>query len=299
MLRLLGNKIIAFITKYLSLILLVTLCLSLLLPLIWLLYTSFKTSIEYYENTFALPSEWVFSNYTTVLPLLARAGEVVTNDAIILYGVPDMIATSVIWSAGVSFMSVFFTMITAYVISKYTFWGNKIIYMTGIFVMIVPIIGALPSAMVIKKALGVYDSMFMHILTSPGVCFSGMWFLLFYASWKGISWSYAEAAFIDGAGHWSVMLRIMLPMMIPTFSAIFLLSFLGNWNDYGTFIIWLPSYVNLAYGMYKFQMFATNWGASTPQIMAGFVVCMVPTVLLYLGTQKLISSKLTVGGLKG
>ncbi len=297
MLHLLGNKIVNFITKYFSLILLTLLCISLLLPLVWLLYTSFKTPVEYFENTIALPQKWIFSNYTSVIPLLQT--EVITSESIIVYDAADMILTSIIWSGSISFVSMFFTLITAYVMAKYTFIGNKIIYMIGIFVMIVPIIGALPSAMVIKKALGVYDNMFMHVVVSPGVCFSGMWFLLFYAGWKGIPWSYAEAAFIDGAGHWSVMLRIMLPMMLPTFSAIFLLSFLGNWNDYGTFIIWLPSYVNLAYGMYQFQMFATNFGASPPQVMAGFVICMIPTVVLYLFTQKLISSKLTVGGLKG
>ena len=134
---------------------------------------------------------------------------------------------------------------------------------------------------------------------SPGVCFSGVWFLLFYAAFQGVPWEYAEAAFIDGAGHYKVMFRIMLPLMIPTFSAIFLLSFLSTWNDYNTFIMWLPSYANLAYGMYLFQMDASSYGASMPQIMAGFIICMIPTVIIYIASQKLITSKLMIGGLKG
>lgn len=297
LLRILGNKHLSRVVKVLSLTLMVVFCISLLVPLAWMLYTSFKPSIEYFENSFRLPQEWTLYNYETVLPMLEV--ELLTSRGVVVFGVLDMLFVSVIWSVGIPFVSLFFTLITAYVISKYKFKGRNTIYMIGIFVMIVPIIGGLPSQMVIKRALGIYDSIFMHILISPGVCFSGVWFLLFYAAFKRIPWDYAEAGFIDGAGHFTVMFRLILPMMIPTFMAVFLLSFLGTWNDYNTFIMWLPSYVNLSYGMYRFQMDASNYGASMPQIMAGFIFCMIPTVILYCASQKLISSKLSVGGLKG
>ncbi len=283
--------------KYISIALLFIFTFSLLIPLIWMIYTAMKPSLEYFENSFRLPQNWTFSNFLTVLPMLQI--RILTDRGEVLFRVWDMLGTSVIWAAGNAFVSQFFTLITAYVIAKYKFIGKNVIYMIGIFVMIVPIIGALPSQMVVKKALGIYDSMFMHIITSPGVCFSGLWFLLYYAAFQGVPWEYAEAAFIDGAGHYKVMFKIMLPMMIPTFSAIFLLGFLGTWNDYNSFIMWLPSYANLAYGMYLFQLDASNYGASMPQIMAGFIICMIPTVILYVSSQKLITSKLMVGGLKG
>ena len=297
LLRLLGNKVMSVCLKYISIALLFIFTFSLLIPLIWMIYTAMKPSLEYFENSFRLPQNWTFRNFLTVLPMLQI--RILTDRGEVLFRVWDMLGTSVIWAAGNAFVSQFFTLITAYVIAKYKFIGKNVIYMIGIFVMIVPIIGALPSQMVVKKALGIYDSMFMHIITSPGVCFSGLWFLLYYAAFQGVPWEYAEAAFIDGAGHYKVMFKIMLPMMIPTFSAIFLLGFLGTWNDYNSFIMWLPSYANLAYGMYLFQLDASNYGASMPQIMAGFIICMIPTVILYVSSQKLITSKLMVGGLKG
>lgn len=297
LLRILGNKPLSIAVKIISIALLILLCVMLLVPLLWMFYTAFKPALEYFENSFALPREWTGDNFKTVLPLLKI--ELLTSQGEVVFRIQHMLLVSVLWSAGIPFVSLFFTIITAYVISKYEFRGKNFIYMLGIFVMITPIIGALPSAMVIKRALGIYDNIWLHILTSPGVCFSGLWFLLFYAAFKRLPWAYAEAGFMDGAGHFSVMFRLMLPMMIPTFSAIFLLSFLGNWNDYGTFIIWLPSYANLAYGMYLFQMDASSYGAAMPQIMAGFILCIIPTVIIYVFSQKLISSKLTVGGLKG
>lgn len=297
LMRLLGNKVLSAILKYLSIALLIIFAISLLIPLFWMLYTAFKPSLEYYENSFKLPDNWTFYNFTSVMPMLQV--RILTDRGEVLFRAWDMLGISIIWAAAIPFVSLFFTLITAYVIAKYKFVGRNAIYMIGIFVMIVPIIGALPSQMVVKRVLGIYDNMFMHIITSPGVCFSGVWFLLFYAAFQGVPWEYAEAAFIDGAGHYKVMFRIMLPLMIPTFSAIFLLSFLGTWNDYNTFIMWLPSYANLAYGMYLFQMDASSYGASMPQIMAGFIICMIPTVIIYIASQKLITSKLMIGGLKG
>ena len=297
LLRLLGNKVLSGILKYVSIALLFIFAFSLLIPLIWMIYTAFKPSMEYFENSFKLPRNWTFSNFLTVMPMLQV--RILTDRGEVLFRAWDMLGISIIWAAGIAFVSLFFTLITAYVMAKYKFIGRNVIYMIGIFVMIVPVIGALPSQMVVKKALNIYDNMFMHIITSPGVCFSGMWFLLFYAAFQSVPWEYAEAAFIDGAGHYRVMFTIMLPLMIPTFAAIFLLSFLGTWNDYNTFILWLPSYANLAYGMYLFQLDASSYGASMPQIMAGFIICMIPTVIIYVASQKLITSKLMVGGLKG
>ena len=91
-----------------------------------------------------------------------------------------------------------------------------------------------------------------------------------------------------------------LPMILPTDMVIFVLSFLGSWNDYQTFMIWLPSTPNLAYGLYMFQGISRKlYKASTVEIMAGFSLVIIPTVILYVSSQKLILSKFTVGGLKG
>ncbi|HAS56207.1 MAG TPA: hypothetical protein DCR94_02960, partial [Firmicutes bacterium] len=85
---------------------------------------------------------------------------------------------------------------------------------------------------------------------------------------------------------------------------IFLLSFLGAWNDYASFKIWLPSYSNLAYGLYEFQDNVLNLAGggnagTVPMVMAGFTIVVIPTILVYFLSQKLIMSKFTVGGLKG
>ena len=294
----LGNKTLSRIFKYITLTALILFCLSLIALLFWMTYTSFKSTVEYFENSFALPQKLRFDNYTKAAEML-QIELLSPSRGLIVYDFFDMFLISVIWAFCIPFVSLFFTLMVSYVMSKYEWRGRNAIYLLGIVIMVMPIYGSTGMQMVIRKALGMYDNLLMTVVTSPGYCFSGMWFLLFYAGWKAIPMEYSEAAFIDGAGHFKSMFAIMMPMMIPTFSAIFLLNFLSTWNDYNTFLLWLPSYANLAYGMYLFQNDASNYGAAMPQIMAGFIICMLPTTVIYAASQKLISSKLTIGGLKG
>ena len=276
-------------------VVLVVYCVSLFVLPIWMMLTSFKDPIEYATNTFGLPEVFGFDNYKSVFDKLK-----ITIDDYTTYNMFHMFGFSMLYSVGSSFVNVFFTTCMAYVLSKYKFVGGNFIYNLGIVVMIVPIIGALPSAMLVRRQLGVYNNMLMHILTSPATCFSGMNFLLLYGAFKSIPWDYAEAVFIDGGNDYTAFFRMYLPMILPTAMVIFVLSFLGAWNDYQTFMIWLPDTPNLAYGLYMFQGISRKlYKASTVEIMAGFSLVIIPTVILYVSSQKLILSKFTVGGLKG
>ena len=278
-------------------VLLVVYCISLLVLPIWMILTSFKDPIDYISNRFGFPEPPIWDNYKGIYDKLQIPAD---EDGLIKYNMFHMLGFSVLYSVGSSFVNVFFTTCMAYVLSKYKFFGRNFIYNLGIVVMIVPIIGSLPSAMVVRSTLKVYDNMLLHILTSPSTCFSGMNFLLLYGAFKSLPWDYAEAVFIDGGNDFTAFFRMYLPMILPTDVVIFVLSFLGSWNDYQTFMLWLPSTPNLAYGLYQFQgQSRALFKASTVEIMAGFSLVILPTVLLYVCSQRLILSKFTVGGLKG
>ena len=287
------------VLKWLLIAVMLLYCVTLMIPLVWMIMTSFKDGfLEYMENPLGFPKSFNFKNYVSVFNKLKM--EVITkNGAKISYGILPMTGFSLLWSTSIAGINVFFTTLMAYVIAKYRFFGRRFLYALGIFVMITPIVGSMPSAMIVKKTLNVYNNMLLTILTSPSTSFSGLYFLLMHAAFSGISWSYAEAALIDGAGHYTVLFRIMLPMVLPSMAVIFVLLFLGSWNDYMTFLIWLPSYPNLALGMYSFNTDAQLYLATVPEIMAGFTIVIIPTITLYAALQKTIMSKFTVGGLKG
>ena len=165
--------------------------------------------------------------------------------------------------------------------------------------MIIPIVGNLPAAMDVRKnIIPTWDNMFLTIITGPTTVFSGFNFLLLYGAFKSMPWDYAESVFLDGGGNFTALFKIYLPMVLPTSTVIFVLAFLGAWNDYSTFMLWLPSSPNLAYGLYMLRA-NSQVSLSTPALMAGFTLIVIPTVILYAASQKLIMSRFNIGGLKG
>lgn len=289
---------ISKISEVIIYIFMALLALSLLIPLVWMIINSFKGYIEYYSTSpFKFAKSFSFDNYKYAIDHLKVT--LTTDKGRFTYNFVSMIVTSFIYASGSSLMNVLLSTCCAYVISKYKFIGGNVIYTIGIVIMALPIIGGLPSAMLIKRSLGVYDNLLLTILTGPSTAFSGMTFLILYAAFKAIPWDYAEAVFIDGGGHFRAFIQVMFPLVLPTCAVLFILGFIGNWNDYETFLIWLPSSANLAFGMYYFQEYSALTQATKPSILAGFVIVAIPTSILYLSSQKLVNSKLNVGGLKG
>jgi ABC-type maltose transport system permease subunit len=78
-----------------------------------------------------------------------------------------------------------------------------------------------------------------------------------------------------------------------------MLGFVGAWNDYMTNVIWLPSYPNLAYGIYVFENYATIQGFTVPETLAGFVIVAIPSVLLWTISQRFVGDRIVAGSLKG
>ena len=269
-------------------------CASLLLPVFWMIWSSFKNVTEFSLYRFDLPKMWYPSNYAEVLELLKitkiRNGEYYT------YGVVGMTGYSILISAVLPLPGVIWPLAAGYIVSKYEFRGKKLFMAVNLFVMTVPFIGTLPAALRLSKALGRYDNLLLQVVLA-GSPF-GFGFLLYYGAFKGISKTYSEAAYLDGASQFTVMFRIIVPMVLPTAVAQYLLAFIAHWNDYMTVVTWLPSYPNLAYGMFIFQTDAKFYGAGMPHILAGFVIVAIPTSILWIAGQKLITSKMMVGGLK-
>ena len=274
--------------------------LTLLIPIAWMLINSFKTYVEYYQTTaFEFPQALRFDNYSFILKNFHYTVNSRDGTGKITYTLPWMFLYSAIWAIAPTLFRTLVTTMCAYVIAKYKFPGRDFIYNFGIVMMILPIIGSGGAGMILKRSLGVYNNMFMMIITNASGAFAGMHFMMLHAAFKGIPWEYAEAVFIDGGGHLRVFTTIMMPMIMPTVWVIVLLGVISGWNDYSTFLMWLPSYANIAIGIYKFQYNRIEMGTTMPQILASFVLVSMPIVILYVSVQKIITSNYMIGGLKG
>lgn len=272
---------------------------SLLIPILFTINTSFKDAYEYIIDPVKIsnPIKGI-SNYVDAFNSIEYTAVNQTLGYEITYGIGAMMVFSIVIAATTAFMNVFLPSLTAYAIARYDFKGKKLIYQIAILTMIIPIIGNLASSLSIRMQLGIYDNIVPYLLT----CGSGFGFnfILLHGAFKALPKEYQEAAQMDGAGHFTIMFRIYYPMMLPLFFSLFVLGFVGAWNDYMVNVVYLPSYPTLAYGVYYFQQNSTLMGEiPEPTKQAGFIIMAIPTTIIWLVSQKFIVSKMTVGGLKG
>ena len=126
----------------------------------------------------------------------------------------------------------------------------------------------------------------------------GFNFIVLYGFFANVSWSYAEAVFIDGGGHATVFFKIMLPQAFPPMMTLAIMSFIGCWNDYMTTLLYMPDYPTLASGIYKIQTTMKRDG-HYPLYFAGLVIATIPVIVIYSLFSDMIMKNFTVGGLKG
>mgnify|MGYP002797533130 CR=1 FL=1 len=268
-------------------------CLSMIYVLLFGFVNSLKDATDYeWNNPFGLPSKefgWHFDNYAKVLSdfkVFTLGG----NEVYLM----QMFFNSLFYAVLMSLFCMATQIITAYAIAKYDFRGKSVLYGVAVVVMLLPIIGSLASEVQMAEAFNFRNNLI-------GVCimkckYPGLYFLVFYATFKGLSWTYAEAAQSDGAGHFRVFIEIMLPLIKSTVFAVFILLFIEYWNDYYTPMVFLPESPTMSYGLFLFQ---TDNKASTPVQLASCLMACLPILVVFVAFKDKIMSNVTMGGIKG
>lgn len=257
---------------------------SLLFPFLWCLMNSFKGMQEFFYNVNGFPEKWYFDNWKNSLTLS------IDNNITI----PQMYLNSVILTVGCTFFSMFSCSATAYVLTKFDFYGKSAIYTAAIVIMMIPTMGSMAAMYRLYNTIGLINTYTGIFITSMGGFGSG--FLLLYGFYKNLSWTYAEAAQIDGAGHFRIYFGIMLPMAVPALTAVGILTGIGFWNDYFTVYMYAPEKANIAYGI---QRISSEAGADLPQVFAAMMLSVIPVLVVFACFQKTIMQNTAVGGVKG
>ena len=142
--------------------------------------------------------------------------------------------------------------------------------------------------------MGIMNS-YLMIVTSIGG-FS-MNFLYMHAFFKGMSWSYAEAAEIDGANDWQIFFKIYLPQSVAMVGSLYVLMWLTEWNSYGTALIYLPKLPTLAVGIYQFQT-AMQYDSKMNILYAACFISMIPPLIIFVLCNGALMSNISLGGIK-
>lgn len=288
-----GAEIVVFAIAF---IIFIAYAVSLLAPFYYLIINSFQSKNAYFTNlgeggnAFQLPKVWHPENFLIALQGMSLMDSVGRE----IY-LPEMIFNSVwytIFSAG---GGVIISAFSGYALAKYDFIGKNTIYAVIIFTLTVPIVGSSGAAFKLMSDINIYNSP-LFLITA--LCGYGTNFLVLYGFFKNLSWSFAEAVFIDGGGHFTAFFKVMLPQTQSAMLTLFIMAAIGSWNDYSTPLLYMPDFPTLASGLYRIQTSFTRNG-NVPAFFAGLIISVIPVVVVFSCCSGTIMENFTVGGLKG
>ncbi len=299
----LKNKITPFSIVFGLILLLYTIVLAVLIG--WGLGKSFQSTEEYFLSGHydpGMPKEFTLENYKFVFSkMYVTVGK--NLDGIgKKVGLMEMFMNSILYAVGGAFVQCLTALVVAYLTTKYNNKFNSVVDGIFYFALLFPIVGSMPSTIQITRALGTYDTWIGMYLMK--LHFLGSDYLIFKATFKTMDNGYAEAAKIDGASHFAIMTMIIFPLVKTTFMIMFVMGFIGLWNDYQAPMIYLESHPTASYGLYIFN--SSNQKSDDGMAMdfivskvAGYMVLLVPTFVIFLFLKDKMMGNLTIGGLKG
>jgi len=253
-----------------------------LVPFIWVLVSSFKTNREILSSAFSLPSKIAFDGYRIALQMA---------------NIPMRFFTSLTVAVFATLISVIIYSMAAYVLARFNFKLKNAIYGLLICSMLIPANSMLQPIYTIVKTLGLYDTKGGLILVYSGFGMALTLFLL-KGFFQTIPRELDEAALIDGAGFTSIFFRIMLPLSKPAFVSAAILIFISCWNELLYALMLTSSEANRTLPLtmkYFTNMFSFNYMA----MFAALVMCITPTVLVYILLQEQIMESMVAGSVKG
>lgn len=253
-------------------------------PMIWMIYSSFKTDQEIFFSPWALPEIWQVDNFARAWTS-ARIGQFFVNSLIVV--IP-----------GVSFTLALSAM-AAYILARFEFIGSRIIFYLFLGGMMFPVFLALVPLFFLVKDLGMLNT--FQGLIAVYVAYS-LPFTVFFLTgfFKTLPSELHEAAIIDGANQYQVFFRVMLPLAQPGLVAMGIFNFLGQWNQFVLPLVLmsdrskyvLPQGLNF---LLHQQYYNNDWSA----LFAAVTIIMIPTFIVYALFQNRIQKGITVGALKG
>lgn len=279
--------------EWVSCIVLAIYALSMVMVLLWGFMNSFKGRADFNEgNIMGLPKPFTFASYLTVFEQFYVT--VLQNGNIVKVTPLGMMLNSFQYAFIGAVINALVPCLVAYVAQKFDCWYSKALTTTVIVTMAIPIVGSDPAKIQILNSMGLFDTMLGSWILK--FSFLGMYYLVFLSTFEGLSKEYYEAAYLDGAGEWCVLIRIILPMVKNVIMTVLLLRFIFYWNDYEVPLLYLPNHPVLARGIYELSL-STELNA-VPQRLAGCMVLLVPIMALYFAFSKQLFGNISMGGLK-
>lgn len=253
-------------------------------PLLWAFGMSLNEGRSLYSSTM-IPENWSLVHYKWLFTDPR-------SNYLLWY------KNSMIVSGFSALFSVIITSLVAYSFSRYDFVGRRTGLYTFLILQMFPVMMAMVALYIFLHLVGLLDTLTGLIIIYVGsqIPFNA-WLVKGYLD--TIPSELDEAARIDGAGHMTVFLRVILPLAKPILAVVALFNFMTPLFDFilPSIILRSPEKYTIAVGLFNFinDEFSNNF----TRFAAGSILIAVPVSIVYLFLQRFLISGLTAGGTKG
>ena len=264
-----GNPLVYFIS-----LVLVAVC---IVPVLYIILGGFRSNSQITNDPSGLPHPWQASNYLTVI----KASTFWTE-----------LGNSLIAGVSVMVWTVVLALMVSYVIARYRFRFNGVLYSLFAAGLMFPMTVAITPLYLLCRNLGLVNSLLGIIL--PGIAFALPQSIIILVPFlQSIPNELQEAALLDGCSRLGFFWRMVLPLSRAGVATVAILTFVGSWNGYMLPLYMLndPEKYTLPLGV---QMFSTQHSVDTAMVLAFTSLSMIPALICFSIFQKQI-----VGGLTG
>lgn len=251
-------------------------------PFLWVLLSSFKTNNQILSSSFSLPTSFYVDGYKIAMEKVNILARFFTS--LIVASVSTVLAT-VIYS------------MSGYVLARTSFKGKNLIFLLLISSMLIPSNAMVQPIYFVVNKLGLYDTKAGLILVYTGFGMALSLFLMrnFYMS---IPQELEEAARVDGAGFGRTYLSIMLPISKSAMASAAILTFIFSWNEFMYAMLLTSSEKNRTLPL-TIKYFTSTFSFNYSSMFAALVLCILPTVIIYVILQEQIAESMVAGAVKG
>lgn len=251
-------------------------------PLIWVFMSSFKTNNEILSSAFTWPQTPSLIGYRIAFETA---------------NIPMRFMTSMFVATSATVAAVVIYSMAAYVLARFEFRFRNAIFALLICSLLVPANSMIQPIYSTIKMLGLYDTRMALILVYTGFAMAMCLFLM-RSYFLSVPKELDEAAAIEGAGFLAVFWRVIMPVSKPALASSAILTFIASWNELLYAMLLTAREVNRTLPLtmrYFTSMFAFNF---TP-MFAALVICIAPTILIYVVLQEQIMESMVAGSVKG
>lgn len=253
-------------------------------PFLWMLSTALKTP----QELIAMPPKVL-----PAAPQWSNFIDAVTTIPFMLY-LKNSLVVAVLTIVGALFSST----ITAYSFAKLKWPGRDIWFTLMLATMMIPMQVILIPMFIMYSKFGWLDTYLPLVL--PAFFGGGQAFYIFLLRqfFRGVPNELTESAVVDGANHFLIFWKIMLPLSKPAILTVGLFTFMSVWNDFFGPLIFIssPEKSTLALGLRAFQ---SQFGGQYNLMLAASIIVMTPTIIIFLLAQKQFIEGIKFSGIKG